>query len=389
MKALVVGNSEDTTWALPHLLTRAGFSVDVINKAHLLSQSKYINSFFFVPPQDSVSTHLFAHIEINGCRYDWIILTEDRILQEVLQSDTPDEFKLKVLPVLSREDFRHIFSKTGLSLALTKHGGVRTPDFRIAYTLDAARICADELGYPLILKVDASGAGGGTHECLNVHDLETHAALFDGHPLLLQQKIVGQELDLSALFLDGRLIHFNYALIRKTIGPFGVSKVRDYLPLRYVQNEIFHELQQLGEALGANGFTNISCIDSNDQRYYFECDMRPNVWVDFPYQFSDDPAMRIRDWFTDKKSLVANNTPSSNDDKKFVQMSYFLRLDKFELIFNRYNVWDNIPLNDKHVVMNLIMNKLLPENIFIWVRRYIPYNLRSLLKKTAIKIGIY
>lgn len=62
---------------------------------------------------------------------------------------------------------------------------------------------------------------------------------------------------------------------------FGASSLRKYYQTSVVDKEIFLEVQQLGKALGADGFTNISCIQSVDGggRYVIEADMRANAWI--------------------------------------------------------------------------------------------------------------
>jgi hypothetical protein len=64
-------------------------------------------------------------------------------------------------------------------------------------------------------------------------------------------------------------------------------------------------LSKIGLALGANGFVSIGCIkrDSDKQYYFFEADMRPNVWIEYPKYFDDDPALLIKKYFQTGKFL--------------------------------------------------------------------------------------
>ncbi len=98
-------------------------------------------------------------------------------------------------------------------------------------------------------------------------------------PLLLQKKVEGTVLDLAAIYLEGELVHFSYAVVERGMGRFGPSVLRTYHASSAVEHAVFDELAALGRALGFNGFVNITCMDAADGsgRHYIEADMRPNA----------------------------------------------------------------------------------------------------------------
>ncbi|HSX10871.1 MAG TPA: hypothetical protein VLF94_04055, partial [Chlamydiales bacterium] len=299
MNALIIGRDHGLAWALPQLLTRAGFSVDAIISSPLMKRCKFLRNCFLVPHTRSLIPTIAEKMNKG---YDWIVITEDGPLTEVLESNLSVEDKLKILPVQAPENFIHLYSKIGLSKVFSDQG-VPTPPSAVAKTITEALSEANRLGYPILLKQDSSGGGSGIFEAHSAADLKTLQPQFFQKPVLVQKQIPGIEVDLSPLYFHGKLIHFNYAKIEKTTSRFGPSSVRTYSPLSRVDEQVFRELAHIGKVLGAHGFVNMSCIESEGRRFYFEADMRPNAWVEFPRFFSEDPAIRIRNWFLNKETL--------------------------------------------------------------------------------------
>jgi len=350
LNALLIGRDHSLAWALPQLLTRAGFCVDSINSSPIMEKCKFLRSCHVISPHQ-----LFRSTILNKMKeqnYDWIIVTDDGTLKEIVESDLSLTDKLKLLPVQKEENFIHLHSKIGLSKVFASKG-INTPLFSIAHNVTEALAEADQVGYPLLVKIDSSAGGAGVFEVNNPSELQSlNSKIFD-QPVLIQQMISGAEWDLSALYFKGNLIHFNCAKIEKRCSKFGISSVRTYYPLSRVDEQIFHELAHIGKALGIHGFTNISCIQSQARRFYFEVDVRPNVWVEFPRFFREDPAIRIREWFSHKKTL-SYPVPSLPNQPQKILLPYFLRLKRSELLFNRYGVWKYIPKDDLQLIFTLV-----------------------------------
>src|SRR5690606_13214201 len=230
--------------------------------------------------------------------------------------------------------------------------------FSIAHNSAEVLASADQIGYSFLVKRDSSGGGSGVFEINTAADARLLNLKIWDKPVLLQRKIPGIELDLSALYFEGKVVHFNYAKVEKVCWKFGISSVRTYHSLHTVEEQIFHELEDLGQALGAHGFVNIGCVLSEGRRFYFEADMRPTVWVEFPRFLGEDPALRIQKWFSRKETLsYPVLAPPSHPSQ--ILLPYFLRLKRRDLLFNRYGVWKFIPRDDPCLIIRLLANRLL------------------------------
>ncbi|MGA1677503.1 MAG: hypothetical protein ACO377_13895 [Pseudomonadales bacterium] len=236
LRALLLGTGDQLMWFMPELLCRAGFTVDVVTCSDLMQHSR------FVERVDRVSCQP-ALIQLAKSRahddYDWIIPTEDGLLGSIASADLSPQTKLKLLPVVSESDFHHLHSKIGLSRSFSR-AGIQTPPFQVATSMQEACEAAKRLGFPVLLKVDASGGGCGIHELKSDVDMAKVPAEIWERPVLLQKKLSGTVLDLSALFLRTGLIHFSYSTMDRVVSNrFGPSSLRTYRPLSRVEQPDF------------------------------------------------------------------------------------------------------------------------------------------------------
>lgn len=357
LNALLVGESPDLICVMPSLLFRAGFIVDVITPSMVLKKSKFVSDYIVVTDRQFMPQKA---VEKNLDNYDFIVVSDDETLRIVLTSNISMENKLKLLPVKCEENLQHLYSKIDLSKIFSK-AHVNTPPFLVASGIDEVINCVKKLGYPVMIKVNAAGGGSGVFECCDVNDIKNIKPEIFYSPLLVQKKIIGTELDLSAFYRDGKLIHFSYSEIKKVIGnKFGPSSLRIYNQLGIVDKQVFSEIENLGKALGANGFVTISCIQSHDdnKRYFIEADMRNNIWAESTRFIGDDPAIKIYDWFTSKKTL---QYPQLINKKYPIQkvLSHFLRLTPLEILCNRYSIWKYMPWEDRELLIELLRNKII------------------------------
>ena len=380
MNVLLICSSATLAWTLPALLQRSGFTIDVVARDLIFKKISAIHKLAIVPLNQTLTDFSLNLIQQNGQDYyDWILITDEDVLQEVLESTIADEDKLLLLPVMHKEQLITINSKIGLAQALQKTP-LLSPAFRIVHHLEEALHAALVINYPLFVKVDYSSGGLGTYKCQSRQDLLKLEFLFNGQSLLLQQKIIGKELDLSSLYLKGQLIHANYASVKKTTLPFGPSVLRNYHPLNAMGPAILDELRVLGHALGADGFVNISCIETADQqRYYFEADLRPNVWVDYAKYVFNDPAPCIKAWFDQGLTYPHASKLKERPLSKPRSIPYFLRLSLFELLINRHQVWRYLPYQQKRLTLNLLSRKLLAWLATWPIRKWIPQKIRRVL----------
>ena len=350
-EALMVSDLADLTLALPHLLWRAGFSLDVIATTGLMRQSRYVRSASILASDRDLVPAVLEQMSARTKPYDWVIAADDFTLRMLGEFPWPTALQPRLLTLARAGQTNHLFSKIGLSTALSA-GGVQTPPFHVACCAAEALQWARENGYPVFLKMDSSWGGDGVYECACDDDIKRREALFASGSVLVQKKVEGVEFDVSAIFFDHKVAHFSYARIEKSMRRFGPSVLRTYYPLPLVDMRILDELTRLGSALGANGFSNIRCIEAADGsgRYYFEADLRPNVWIESSKYLGDDPAERIRAWFTSGTCLSAENL-KRQDPCAPITLPFFLRMSFWEVLTNRYGVWKYIPMADPMVII--------------------------------------
>lgn len=339
-KALIIGEYFAMIFGAINVFKKAKFTIDVITtnsslkKIHDIQNYQYCKSL-----QDMLSCALTKNLD----EYDIIIIGDDLTLKTILDSDISEEIKLKLLPVKNTNNFNHIASKIKLSEILHKNN-IPTPKFAVANNVDEAASHAETIGFPVMVKVDFSCGGSGVFECKNQKEIHEINPYYFKLPLLIQKKIIGKELDLSAFYLDGKLIHFHYCQVEKVIGgKFGISSLRKYFQPSEISKKIFQDLTNIGQALGANGFVTISYLQENSEiGYFIEADMRPNVWIDFTHFIGDDISIKIVNWFKNKEALKYPIALNENYPKSLI-IPYWLRLNWFEILTNRHNVWKFIP----------------------------------------------
>jgi len=316
------------------LLKRSGFELDLMtsNRFHYLY--KDINQRFFFANSDQ-----FAAVasSLSG-KYHLTIALGDVALKLITDSSLTANEKLELLPISSAKAVGHICSKIALSEHLSL-ANITTPPYKKLERWETMAEEVKDVGYPALLKIDYSGGGIGTFRLNSEIDIINIPPHFREQPILIQKYVEGRLIDLSAFFQNGELVCFSCShSISNINGPYGPSKERIYYPLNSLDPRIFKELSELGKTLSAHGFCNITCIESSDskERYYFEADMRPNDWINYPKHMSDDLAVRIREYFANGNvfdaSLVSGE--STTAEYFFVNPS---RMNILELLTNKCN----------------------------------------------------
>lgn len=347
--ALLFGYSYALLAAPASLLVRAGFKVDLICPHH-----QHVKTSQWVDISAPKNLLVSQAINLLGSKkYHLVIVGDDYCMADIVDSNLPIELKVKLLPVVSNENLEHLFSKCALSKILLA-AGISTPEFEICNSLGDLTEHAKKIGFPLFIKVDRSGGGCGVFECANNKELLEKSTNLP-YPLLLQRKIEGSIVDMSAFYQNGRLIDFSYSVFYKTVGgPFGASSVRQYTQIAYLPIEVFIELERLGIALGAHGFANITCMEDciTGQRYFIEADMRPNVWADHSKYIGNDLAKAIGQYFLKGQILLLPLVINPlYPQSKLV--SYADRLTLMDLMLNRYECWESFH-SKKHALSYIL-----------------------------------
>lgn len=275
--------------------------------------------------------------------YDWVIVGNDELLGHVrTHANLSDHDRLSVAPVVAGRFLRHLNSKIELSRQLTA-GGIPTPDFRVAGTADEASDAANELGLPVMVKADAGHSGLRVRSATSITEVRRAATDLGGQPLLVQKWIAGQVVDTSAIFMNGEVIHATYSEELRRRDNWGPSTLRRYHPANSQRPPLLPTLGHLGAVLGLHGFANITAIDASDGSglTFFEVDARPNAWVGKGSRVGDDPAVRLRHWWSTGESIASRSTSGRPQGAEVA--TYFRRRPRRDLLLSRYGVWRDFP----------------------------------------------
>lgn len=360
----MIGTIESLMLPLPNLLSRAHFSVDCITTLKVFKHSDVFHDFIYAKDVQSLLDSLATRMKSHD--YDLIVLADDRTLKVVLESSMSIIDKIKCLPILDKKNFQHIYSKIGLA-EIFKRSRILQPDFRIVRDKNALMPAVKNMGFPCILKGDQSGAGQQTVFCRNNKELASILNTFHFYPAILQRVIEGDLIGIDAFYQKGLLIHFAYTTPLINMGHLETapSVVRRYFDPALLDQNLLHELKAIGHALGADGFANISCVYSsaNQRRYYFEADMRPTAWVNYPQYFFEDPAEKIQAYFTRGTTIKALDLTHARLSKSSdgIDVPLFLRMKWWEVLLNRYGVWRYIEIDrlTLHIYLRRMRHALL------------------------------
>lgn len=366
---LVLGQSMHLSRPLPRIFTNSGFNVHFIHKERMFAFDKRLSSFIKVDTEFELIKSAVKAIESN--QYDLVVLGDDETINAIKNANIDIQIKTKLLPVMCENNFNHLCSKIELSKAF-EINGIPTPDYREVHNKYDLETAIFEMGYPLILKGDRSGGGAQTFECLNEFDRKNLLNKFNYYPAILQRKVHGDLVGIEAFYQNTNLIHYAYSKVLESSdgNEFSPSVLRTFTQNTSVDKRVVFELEMIGKALGANGFSNISAIYSpiTNSHMYFEADMRPTAWVGYTRYFGDSLEDKIMSYFFNihkKKSDFEYQTQS----KEQLTIPNYIRMSALELIFNKHGVWRYIPFEYitfriytrriKHYILGLINLKFL------------------------------
>lgn len=336
MRALVYGLKATMIEAIPALLSRAGFEVDLVTTARSLQNCRFVTRLTVAPDAHALVT-LVNDRAVGG--YDLVVAADDSTLRLIRRSALSPDEKVRLLPVSDARGLEHIGSKIGLSNVLAQHG-VATPAYNTAAAAADLPGAAARLGYPVMVKADESGGGKYVFRCAEEADL---AALPPDlpFPVLIQKEAVGRLVDCGGFFRNGNLVAFSFSTVIENSAGFGPSVVRSYRRRPDRDERLVSQMRQLGRALGADGFVNISAIQSptDGQLTFFEADMRPNVWVEHAKYFGEDPADPIRAAYAPGQPTGAATHPLGPDGLDEVILPYLPRMTTLDILLNRHRCW--------------------------------------------------
>lgn len=323
------------------VLVRAGLEIDLVSSGRMLSHSKFIRQFYFEKDKNLIPKLLKKLIDQK--EYTLVVITTDALLKMISGADLDENTKLKLLPVMSVNDMPDLYSKVALSKKFEQMG-VNTPSFEVIESKPYEKMYETHLNFPVLVKIDSSGAGLGVFECVDQLELSDTIAKIDSYPVLIQEKLNGDSLDASAIYHQGHLIYFSLSKIEKEMYQFGPSSLRKYYDREKYTSTIIHELKTIGKIYKIHGFTNISLINSNGKNYYFEVDIRPNAWINHGCFIGHDCADVLQKYFVEHKTAYSDEFLVPNLIREAL-LPHYLRISLFELMANQHGVWSLIPKN--------------------------------------------
>ncbi len=338
MRALVYGrwNVE----VIVAVLSRAGYEIDLVTNNPLpLPKHAVVRRF---DCEDIPQIAVKAHELTKSVRYDYIQPADDITLRAIVGSAMPVDDKLVLLPVVKPEQIPQLGSKIEFARIL-ENSAVPTPAYAVARNPAELKSATSQVGFPCMIKMDHSQAGGGTFLCRNpaqARALDKRKGLF---PVLCQAFIAGRHIGFEALYDQGQLLHYTFSICLKhqNDNPFGVSSVRHYLGPEQQPPDTARQLTELGRATGLCGMVSVSAVINEDTQElcFFEADARSNAW--FAHARLLGPGFAP---FLARDTTAANLPVAAGGSKTYMSVPW--RLTVFEFLTNRYAAWRMVLVYD-------------------------------------------
>lgn len=127
---------------------------------------------------------------------DRIVTTHEMLLEAVATAN-----ETLGLPGLTIETVRRVLDKSQLKSSL-REAGINTPRYEVVTGLTKASRFVEEIGFPVVLK-SLSGSGALATLVVNSEPGLRHAMEVAEHAMLVEQHIMGQELCVDTITIDG------------------------------------------------------------------------------------------------------------------------------------------------------------------------------------------
>ncbi len=359
LKVLLAAKADksDMLGEIPRMLKRAGCHVTLLCHG---DQRPFVGSaideWVWAPRDEkSIVDWVIAKTTAEPSAYDWIILSQDGLLNSLRHADIPTALKLKIGPVHNEKWLSVLGSKCG-SAQFWAENGIRHADFRICRNGDEARAAADAIGFPVVLKLENMSGGSGIFKCNSRKDIERHHNIFNGRPAIVERFIQGEGVCVDPFYHNGKLIAFTCSKALRTHGRFGVCMRREFFP----SNDVAPLLEKIGKTLDYNGFINLNFIrdGASGELIIHEMDCRPHIWFGYGHFAGVDFGKAIRKCLVDPSYgwVQAVSRAKSRIVSVFHrELDYYIML-RFKKGFlywltNTNNCWQYIPFHDPKLLL--------------------------------------
>lgn len=347
---------------IPYLFHRAGCIVHVFGrKDSWLLKSRYPKKYIPAPEtQQEYLTELLSQLQKNT--YDWVVPGDDTVLRLVVQLPPESEGFQKMSPIHDPYCVSLIGSKAQLS-QLCALKNITTPLFAIYHNHDDLTVLAEQVTFPLVLKVDQSCGGHGVYLCNTQKDVtETFSKLPDEQKnnIVLQKYIAGENIAIESIYKEGRLVIYSHAIVTKTLnGEFGISSERKYTECP----EIESLLEKIGSAFSIHGFCSMTLMHLNGKYFLIEADCRPQTWYPLAALAGIDFSRGITAFFENTAHFIRPKLPQGKHE---VYIRHFSRdhiwslqnrdfSHMFKWFYNSENRLKALPLHDPMMLFRSII----------------------------------
>ena len=276
----------DTPVEIPYIFKKAGFKVQIYCPAQSwLTFSSFYETHFLAPSEEEPFVLDLQQL-VKQHKFDWVLLTEDPLIDLIKRSIQDVALLLELLPIKNEQAIEILSSKIGFSKYFQRNN-IPTPVFKSYVNgvdlLDSLK----EIQFPVLNKYDLSWGGEDMTISYTFEELENKLQIIPSPAtLLIQEYIDGEEIRVDALFFQGKLLNYFCAkVLSNTKNQFSYTTRRSY----YEYQELFFILSSIGENIGAHGFANICFIKEKASgiHYLIEMDLRPNSWIAYSEHLSE------------------------------------------------------------------------------------------------------
>ncbi len=329
---------------LPYLFKKAGFRVTVLAFPDWsLAYSSYIDELIDASPNPKEIIEEAALL-LAKRSFEFKILASDSLIWALVDSAIDPALKMQLYPIANPIFLQALNGKVEVA-ALLKELEIPSPPSQAAQSLQEAASIAQEIGFPVILKVSRSGAGEGVYKCETEEEV-MKASIATDQPFLIEKYLEGDLISVEPLFLASRLVAYSYSIMTYSPTLYAPSLERMFMPCK----EIEPILQKLGEKLQLTGFFSLSFIREKEQKHsLFELDFRPNRWV-------RHGALAGVDWVKALQGSFPLQSPQSIKKVRHFQADLWHAIKTkqkdriFYWLFNRNGSWKTIPFYDLKVL---------------------------------------
>lgn len=162
------------------------------------------------------------------------------------------------------------------------------PAGHTVYTAEEAKIAANELGYPVLVRPSYVLGGQGMQICINDHDVDEFIGIINmiaqDHPILVDKYIVGKEIEVDAvcdgedILIPGIMEHIERTGVHSG-DSISVYPAQSISPA--VEAKLVEYTEKLARALHVKGMINIQFIVADEEVYIIEVNPRSSRTV--PY----------------------------------------------------------------------------------------------------------